>query len=100
MEDAILARDLRKAYGKVQALDGLDLQVARGTIFGLLGPNGAGKATTVKILTTLSRPDSGEARAGGGDLLADPQRGRRAVGGVRASPGGGGEGGGRGTIGR
>jgi len=87
MEDAILARDLRKAYGKVQALDGLDLRVARGTIFGLLGPNGAGKSTTVKILTTLSRPDSGEARVAGVDVLAHPQRVRRAIGVVGQRPG-------------
>ena len=87
MEDAILARGLRKAYGKVQALDGLDLRVARGTIFGLLGPNGAGKSTTVKILTTLSRPDSGEARVAGLDVLTDPQRVRRAIGVVGQRPG-------------
>jgi ABC-2 type transport system ATP-binding protein len=87
MEDAILARGLRKAYGKVQALDGLDLRVGRGTIFGLLGPNGAGKSTTVKILTTLSRPDSGEARVAGLDVLVDPQRVRRAIGVVGQRPG-------------
>src|SRR5262249_38040380 len=87
MEGAIVARDLRKAYGKVQALDGLDLRVARGTIFGLLGPNGAGKSTTVKILTTLSRPDSGEARVAGVDVLAHPQRVRRAIGVVGQRPG-------------
>jgi ABC-2 type transport system ATP-binding protein len=87
MEDAILARGLRKAYGKVQALDGLDLQVGRGTIFGLLGPNGAGKSTTVKILTTLSRPDSGEARVAGLDVLTEPQRVRRAIGVVGQRPG-------------
>ena len=56
---AIAVEGLTKAYGKVQALDGLDLQVAPGTVFGLLGPNGAGKSTTVRILTTLSRPDAG-----------------------------------------
>ena len=87
MEDAILARALRKAYGKVQALDGLDLRVERGTIFGLLGPNGAGKSTTVKILTTLSRPDSGEARVAGVDVLAAPQRVRRSIGVVGQRPG-------------
>ena len=87
MEDAILARGLRKAYGKVQALDGLDLRVERGTIFGLLGPNGAGKSTTVKILTTLSRPDSGEARVAGVDVLAAPQRVRRSIGVVGQRPG-------------
>jgi ABC-2 type transport system ATP-binding protein len=87
MEHAIVARGLRKRYGKVQALDGLDLSVGRGTIFGLLGPNGAGKSTTVKILTTLSRPDSGEARVAGVDVLAQPQRVRRAIGVVGQRPG-------------
>jgi ABC-2 type transport system ATP-binding protein len=87
MEDAIFARQLRKAYGKVQALDGLDLRVARGTIFGLLGPNGAGKSTTVKILTTLTRPDSGAATVAGFDVLAHPQRVRRAIGVVGQRPG-------------
>src|SRR5919204_6552979 len=87
MEDAILTKDLRKAYGKVQALDGLDLRVGRGTIFGLLGPNGAGKSTTVKILTTLTRPDSGSAQVAGFDVLAEPQRIRRAIGVVGQRPG-------------
>jgi len=87
MEHAIVARGLRKRYGKVQALDGLDLSVRRGTIFGLLGPNGAGKSTTVKILTTLSRPDDGEASVAGVDVLAQPQRVRRAIGVVGQRPG-------------
>jgi ABC-2 type transport system ATP-binding protein len=87
MEAAIVARGLRKRYGKVQALDGLDLSVGRATIFGLLGPNGAGKSTTVKILTTLSRPDSGEAHVAGVDVLAHPQRVRRAIGVVGQRPG-------------
>ena len=87
MEHAIVARGLRKRYGKVQALDGLDLSVGRGTIFGLLGPNGAGKSTTVKILTTLSRPDDGEAHVAGVDVLAHPQRVRRAIGVVGQRPG-------------
>jgi ABC-2 type transport system ATP-binding protein len=85
--EAIRARNLHKAYGKVQALDGLDLSVERGTIFGLLGPNGAGKSTTVKILTTLSRPDSGEARVAGFDVLEDPRRIRQAIGVVGQRPG-------------
>jgi ABC-2 type transport system ATP-binding protein len=80
MNDAIVARDLRKAYGSVQALDGLSLAVPGGTIFGLLGPNGAGKSTTVKILTALSRPDSGEALVGGADVLAEPHEVRKAIG--------------------
>src|SRR6266542_6770287 len=88
MEAAILARDLRKTYGgKVQALDGLSLTVQPGTVFGLLGPNGAGKSTAVKILTTLSRPDSGEARVDGLDVLEEPERVRRAIGVVAQRPG-------------
>src|ERR687888_446976 len=78
---AIEASQLTKTYrGDVRALDGLSLTVAAGTIFGLLGPNGAGKSTTVKILTTLSRPDSGEARVAGLDVLRDAERVRRAIG--------------------
>jgi ABC-2 type transport system ATP-binding protein len=88
MEEAILARDLRKSYGeKVEALAGLSLSVKRGTIFGLLGPNGAGKSTTVKILTTLSQPDAGEARVAGHDVLSEPERVRRAIGVVGQRPG-------------
>jgi ABC-2 type transport system ATP-binding protein len=87
MEAAILTKDLRKAYGKVQALDGLSLSVERGTIFGLLGPNGAGKSTTVKILTTLSRPDAGEAHVAGLDVLTDARRVRQSIGVVGQRPG-------------
>src|SRR5437773_2451640 len=78
---AIEAIELRKSYPPdVQALDGLSLAVRSGTIFGLLGPNGAGKSTTVRILTTLSRPDSGSARVAGLDVLAEPVRVRHAIG--------------------
>ncbi len=79
-ENAIEATGLVKTYGDVTALDGLDLSVAAGTVLGLLGPNGAGKSTTVKILTTLSRPDSGSARVAGHDVLAAPARVRHAIG--------------------
>jgi ABC-2 type transport system ATP-binding protein len=79
-EKAIEAEALVKTYGDVQALDGLDLEVETGTVFGLLGPNGAGKSTTVRILTTLSRPDSGRASVAGIDVLADPVRVRHAIG--------------------
>jgi len=85
---AIEASDLRKAYkGGVVALDGLSFEVEAGTIFGLLGPNGAGKSTTVKILTTLSRADSGEARVTGLDVVRDADRVRRAIGVVGQRPG-------------
>ncbi|MGH3972327.1 MAG: ATP-binding cassette domain-containing protein, partial [Pseudonocardiaceae bacterium] len=74
----VQASDLVKNYpGNVRALDGLSFTVDEGIIFGLLGPNGAGKSTTVKILTTLSRPDSGHAKVAGFDLLAEPDRVRR-----------------------
>src|SRR5512132_1384666 len=78
---AIEANDLIKTYPPdVRALDGLSLAVRSGTIFGLLGPNGAGKSTTVRILTTLSRPDAGDARVAGLDVLAEPVRVRHAIG--------------------
>ena len=81
MSKAIEASALRQALSAGrQALDGLDLSVEEGTIFALLGPNGAGKSTTVKILTTLTRPDSGQARVAGHDVLARPERVRRAIG--------------------
>jgi ABC-2 type transport system ATP-binding protein len=79
--NAIEATGLVKTYpGGVRALDGLELEVRAGTVFGLLGPNGAGKSTTVRILTTLSRPDAGHARVAGLDVLADPVRVRHAIG--------------------
>ncbi|WP_328867644.1 ATP-binding cassette domain-containing protein [Streptomyces sp. NBC_00304] len=78
---AVAARQLIKTYpGDVTALSGMDLTVPAGTVFGLLGPNGAGKSTTVKILTTLARPDSGHASVAGHDVLRHPDRVRRAIG--------------------
>ncbi|MEU5086814.1 ATP-binding cassette domain-containing protein [Streptomyces sp. NPDC021356] len=78
---AVEARRLVKTYpGDVTALAGLDVTVEQGTVFGLLGPNGAGKSTTVKILTTLARPDSGTATVAGHDVLRHPDRVRRAIG--------------------
>ncbi len=80
---AIEARDLVKTYpGDVRALRGLSFSAQPGTVFALLGPNGAGKSTTVKILTTLSRPDSGEARVAGIDVIRHPDRVRRSIGAV------------------
>jgi ABC-2 type transport system ATP-binding protein len=76
----IEANGLQKDYGEVRALDGLGFEVAPGTIFGLLGPNGAGKSTTVKVLTTLARPDAGEARVAGHDVLREPTQVRRSIG--------------------
>ena len=62
---AIEAAGLRKRFRDVTALDGVDLHVPQGIVFGLLGPNGAGKTTAVRILTTLLRPDAGRARVAG-----------------------------------
>jgi len=87
-ELAIEAHGLVKTYpGGVRALDEIDLAVEAGTIFGLLGPNGAGKSTTVKILTTLSHADEGEARVAGIDVARDPAAVRRAIGVVGQKPG-------------
>ncbi len=83
---ALAAVDLIKTYpgarGKprVRALDGLSIDVQAGTVFALLGPNGAGKSTAVKILATLSRPDSGQARVAGIDVLRDPDAVRHIIG--------------------
>jgi ABC-2 type transport system ATP-binding protein len=71
MSNAIDVAGLRKSYGKVTALDGLDLSVATGEVHGFLGPNGAGKTTTIRILLGLLRSDSGTARLLGGDPWAD-----------------------------
>jgi ABC-2 type transport system ATP-binding protein len=78
--DAIVAEELQKRYRTVQALDGVSFAVREGEVFGLLGPNGAGKSTTVRVLTTLTRADSGRAFVAGEDVLAHPARVRRAIG--------------------
>lgn len=77
---AIDARGLRRHFGSFIAVDGLDLVVPRGTVYGLLGPNGAGKSTVVRMLTTLLRPTAGEARVMGHDLCREPHRVRSAIG--------------------
>jgi ABC-2 type transport system ATP-binding protein len=88
---AIEAMELGKTYGKgpkaVHALTGLSFTVEPGTVFGLLGPNGAGKSTTVRILTTLSRPDTGRARVHGIDVVQHPDQVRRLIGYVSQKPG-------------
>jgi ABC-2 type transport system ATP-binding protein len=79
----VAARDLSKTYkGGVRALDGLSFSVATGSIFALLGPNGAGKSTTVKILTTLARPDAGSASVAGIDVIGQPRQVRSMIGSV------------------
>ena len=73
-------RGVVKRFGETLALDGIDLTVPRGAVYGLLGPNGAGKTTSVRVLTTLLRPDAGSARIDGIDVVADPQAVRRRIG--------------------
>jgi len=77
---AIEAEGLVKRYGKTTALDGLDLTVPQGTVYGLLGPNGAGKTTAVRVLATLLQPDAGWARVDGHDVLTDAAAVRRTIG--------------------
>ncbi|WP_067696691.1 ATP-binding cassette domain-containing protein [Nocardia jejuensis] len=80
MPDAIIAEGLVKKYGRLVALDGLDLSVPEGTVTALLGPNGAGKTTTVRVFTTLLIPDEGRATVAGVDVLKDPQLLRSRIG--------------------
>jgi len=77
---AIRATGLRKSYGDKVVLDGIDLDVAEGTVFALLGPNGAGKTTTVQILSTLIGADAGDASIDGHDLVGAPDAVRAAIG--------------------
>jgi ABC-2 type transport system ATP-binding protein len=77
---AIEVEGLRKSFGDVVALDGLDLRIDAGTVFGLLGPNGAGKTTLVRILATLLPPTAGRARVLGRDVVAEPLAVRRRIG--------------------
>jgi ABC-2 type transport system ATP-binding protein len=76
---AIQASGLTKSYGGVRVLDGVDLSVPVGSVFALLGPNGAGKTTMVRILATLLRADSGNARVAGFDVIHDRHRVRRSI---------------------
>jgi ABC-2 type transport system ATP-binding protein len=77
---AVQVTGLRKSFGDKLVLDGIDLEIAEGTVFALLGPNGAGKTTTVQILSTLLRADAGEIRVAGSDVKREPQAVRDAIG--------------------
>jgi oleandomycin transport system ATP-binding protein len=80
MSHVVEVEGLVKRYGKTTALAGVDLAVRAGTVLGLLGPNGAGKTTAVRILATLLRPDGGQARVGGYDVVRQADRVRELIG--------------------
>ncbi len=86
MEAAVQVRGLTKRYGDRVVLDGVDLDVASGSVCALLGPNGAGKTTTVRVLTTLLRPDGGRVEVAGVDVRAHPREVRRRIGLVGQQP--------------
>src|SRR5437870_1037351 len=77
---AIAATSLGRTFDGTEAVNALDLSVARGEIYGFLGPNGAGKSTTVRMLCTLLRPTSGRAVVGGHDVVDHPDRVRTRIG--------------------
>src|SRR5881409_1659366 len=79
-DQMIRTESLRKSFGDVHALKGVDLEVEPATVFGLLGPNGAGKTTAVRILTTLLQPDVGRAEVAGFDVVRDAQALRSVIG--------------------
>ena len=76
----IEVKGLEKRFGEVRALDGIDLDIEAGTVYGLLGPNGAGKTTAVRILTTLLPPDGGTATVAGYDVVTQAEQLRHAIG--------------------
>ncbi|HEX6527455.1 MAG TPA: ATP-binding cassette domain-containing protein [Streptosporangiaceae bacterium] len=78
--EAISVRELTKKYGEIEAVRGIDFEVAAGETFGFLGPNGAGKSTTIKILCTLADPTSGTARVAGHDVVTERDTVRRNIG--------------------
>ena len=80
MTSAIEVEGLVKRFGKVTALDGIDMVAGEGTVFSLLGPNGAGKTTAIRILSTLLVPDAGRALVGGYDVVRQPKSVRRLIG--------------------
>lgn len=80
MTNAIETRALVKSFGRTRALDGIDLAVGEGSVYGLLGPNGAGKTTTIRVLATLLKPDAGRATVAGFDVVREPDAVRRKVG--------------------
>ena len=80
MDDLIIIEKLSKTYGKVEAVKELDLRVRRGEIFGFLGPNGAGKTTTMRVMTTLTKPNSGRVCINGMDVVKDGENVKELIG--------------------
>jgi len=80
MELAIETKNLKKYFGDIHAVDGIDLQVPKGTLFGFLGPNGAGKTTTISMLSTILPPTSGEATILGNDIQKDSKKIKEIIG--------------------
>ncbi|MEO3812749.1 ATP-binding cassette domain-containing protein [Sphaerisporangium sp. B11E5] len=83
---AVAVRGLRKSYGKVDAVKGIDFEVRPGEVFGFLGPNGAGKTTTISMLCTLARPTGGSAEVAGHDIVRERDEVRRNIGLVFQDP--------------
>jgi len=83
---AIEANGLVKSFGQTRAVDGVDLAVRAGSVYGMLGPNGAGKTTTIRILATLIAPDSGSARVLGHDIVEESDAVRSLVSLTGSSP--------------
>jgi ABC-2 type transport system ATP-binding protein len=86
MAPAVEVRGLEKRYGDVEAVRGIDFEVAAGEVFGFLGPNGAGKSTTIRMLCTLARPSGGRARVAGHDIVDERDAVRRNIGLVFQDP--------------
>jgi ABC-2 type transport system ATP-binding protein len=79
-EDFLIARDLRKSFNSIQAVDGVSFTIRRREIFGLLGPNGAGKTTTIRMLSTVLPPDGGDVTIGGHSVLRESDEVRKLIG--------------------
>ena len=80
LSPAVSVHALRKTFAGKVAVDGIDLEIPRGSFFGLVGPNGAGKTTTLRMITALLRPDGGRAFVGGVDVWREPVRAKAAIG--------------------